>query len=80
MSAHLHPVPPETVASNLAHHHHEHGHVGEHGHHHHHHLHAPARKGAGFSLISLSGWARLGLDLPAILILWLLTFWAMTNG
>jgi len=91
MNALLHPVPPErheidapAAPSGGVHEHgHSHGHSHGHahdGHGHHHHEPAPRSGPSGFSLISLSGWARLGLVLPLLALLWLLTLWAMTHG
>ncbi len=72
------------------HDHHDHAHHDHAGHSHGHaslHRHeagAPhATRTAGtprLSLIALSGLQRLLLVAPAIALLWLLTFWAMSNG
>lgn len=64
-------------------HHHDHGHgqaahmhaPHTHARHAHEHAAAPAPAG-GFSLLALSGLARLGLALPPIGALWLLMLWA----
>lgn len=63
--------------------HSHHAHVGHsHAAHDHDHGDTPAasRTGPQLSLIALSGFQRLGLVLPAIAALWLLTFWAMSHG
>jgi hypothetical protein len=72
--------------------HHGHSHDGhDHGHEPHRHGHSPHQSGLvgetlarpampRLSLIALSGVQRLALILPAIILLWLLALWAMTNG
>jgi len=58
----------------LAHHDHAHHHVG------HPRLQGAPRIEPRLSLIALSGLQRLGLALPVIGLLWLLTFWAMSHA
>jgi hypothetical protein len=66
------------------HHHghaHHHDHTHNHDHAHHHDIPTPAvARGGGFSLIALSSAARLALAVPPVVMLWLLTAWAMHNG
>lgn len=75
----LAPAPAEPHVHAHAHH----GHVHHHAHHHtgeHHHTQASPRIEPRLSLIALSGLQRLGLALPVIGVLWLLTFWAMSHA
>lgn len=77
-------VPVPAPAGEHAHHGHEHSGHDHAGHGHHAHPHTDSgprpRTVPRLSLIGLSALQRLLLALPAIGLLWLLTFWAMHNG